>query len=198
MLLPVPVGGFVIPSCTRLKVAPDLHIEVAPALCSGPGDLVGQRILARACGTTVKLYRHGQLVKVHPHQQPGRRRTDPADLPGEVTAYAMRGLDALHRRAAAHGENIAAYATALLENPLPWTKMRQVYRLLGLVRRHGADAVDEACGRALEAEAINVGPIDRMLTRGLDGQPVTAPAVPLGNASRFGRDSKDLTVRRPS
>lgn len=185
MLLPVPVDGFVIPSCTRPKVAPDLHIEVAPALCCVPGDLVGQRILARACGTTVKLYRHGQLVKVHPHQQPGRRRTDPADLPGEVTAYAMLGLDALHRRAAAHGENIAAYATALLEHPLPWTKVRQVYRLLGPVRRHGADAVDEACGRALEAEAINVGLIDRMLTRGLDGQPVALPSGSAGQCEPF-------------
>jgi hypothetical protein len=109
----------------------------------------------------------------------------------------MRDLDALHRRAAAHGENIAAYATALLEHPLPWTKMRQVYRLLGLVRRHGADAVDEACGRALEAEAVNVGLIDRMLTRGLDNQPAAPPAR-TNTASRFVRDSRDFTARRPS
>ncbi|MGH3859566.1 IS21 family transposase [Actinokineospora sp.] len=198
VLLPAPTETFAVPSYTRPKVAPDRHIEVARALYSVPGDLVGQRILARADGTTVKLYWRGQLIKVHPDQQPGRRRTDPADLPSEVTAYAMRDLDALHRRAAAHGEHIAAYTTALLEHPLPWTKMRQVYRLLGLVRRHGADAVDVACGRALEAEAINVGLIDRMLTRGLDGQPTAAPAVPLSNASRFVRDSKDFTVRRPS
>jgi transposase len=197
LLLPVPADGFVIPSYTRPKVAPDRHVEVARALYSVPGDLVGQRILARADGTTVKLYWRSQLIKVHPHQQPGRRRTDPADLPSEVTAYAMRDLDALHRRAAAHGEHIAAYTTALLEHPLPWTKMRQVYRLLGLVRRHGAEAVDEACGRALEAEAVNVGLIDRMLTRGIDGQPTTAPAR-TNNASRFVRDSKDFTVRRPS
>ena len=31
--------------------------------------------------------------------------------------------------------------------------------------RHGADWVDEACRRALDAEAVNVGLIDRMLTR---------------------------------
>lgn len=37
----------------------------------------------------------------------------------------------------------------------------------------------EACRRALEAEAINVGLIDRMLTRGLDGQPAT-PAAQVG------------------
>lgn len=201
LLGPLPVDGFVVPSYTRPKVAPDRHVEVARALYSVPGDLVGQRILARADGTTVKLYWRGQLIKVHPHQEPGRRRTDPADLPSEVTAYAMRDLDALHRRAATYGDHIAAYTTALLEHPLPWTKMRQVYRLLGLVRRHGAEQVDEACHRALEAEAINVGLIDRMLTRGLGGQPpaapVASPARP-ATASRFVRDSKDFTVRRPS
>jgi hypothetical protein len=135
---------------------------------------------------------------VHPHQQPGRRCTDPADLPSELTAYAMRDLDALHHRAAAHGDHVAAYTAALLEHPLPWTKMRQVYRLLGLVRRHGADPVDEACRRALEAEAISVGLIDRMLSRGLDGQPSTPPAQAATTASRFVRDSTDFTVRRPS
>jgi hypothetical protein len=96
-----------------------------------------------------------------------------------------------------YGDHIAAYAAALLEHPLPWTKMRQVYRLLGLVRRHGAEQVEDACRRALEAEAINIGLIDRMLTRGLEDQPATtAPAVV--TASRFVRDSGDFSVRRPS
>jgi len=198
LLRPAPTGRFMVPSYTRPKVAPDRHVEVARALYSVPGDLVGQRILARADGTTVKLYWRGQLIKVHPHQEHGRRRTDPADLPSELATYALRDLDALHRRAAAFGDHIAAYAAALLEHPLPWTKMRQVYRLLGLVRRHGAELVDEACRRALEAEAINVGLIDRMLTRGLDGQPATPPAQVISSASRFVRDSKDFTVRRPS
>lgn len=199
LLSPAPTEAFAVPSYTRPKVAPDRHVEVARALYSVPGDLVGQRILARADGATVKLYWRSQLIKVHPHQAPGRRHTDPADLPSELTAYAMRDLDALHRRAAAHGDHIAAYTAALLEHPLPWTKMRQVYRLLGLVRRHGADPVNEACRRALEAEAVNVGLIDRMLARGLDDQPATTPPpAPIGTARRFVRDSKDFTVRRPS
>jgi transposase len=199
LLLPaIDNPGFVVPSYTRPKVAPDRHVQIGRALYSVPGDLVGRQIRARADGTTVKLYWRGQLIKVHPHQEPGHRRTDPADLPSELTAYAMRDLDALHRRAAAYGDHIAAYAAALLEHPLPWTKMRQVYRLLGLVRRHGAEQVDEACRRALEAEAINVGLIDRMLTRGLDGQPTTAPPARIDTASRFVRDSNDFTIRRPS
>ena len=52
----------------------------------------------------------------------------------------MRDLDRLRRMAAGHGEAIGVYATALLDIPLPWTKMRQVYALLGLVKKWGAAA----------------------------------------------------------
>ena len=71
--------------------------------------------------------------------------------------------------------------------------MRQVYRLLGLVRRHSADRVDDACRRALDAEAVNVGLIDRMLTRDTEAQ---ASVPPPGAASRFVRDAADFAVRR--
>jgi hypothetical protein len=39
----------------------------------------------------VKLYWRSQLIKVHPHQSPGRRHTDPADLPSELSSYATGG-----------------------------------------------------------------------------------------------------------
>jgi hypothetical protein len=134
---------------------------------------------------------------VHPVVAPGRRHTDPADLPSEVSVYAMRDLKALQRKAVAHGTHVGVYAAAVLEHPLPWTKMRQVYRLLGLVRRHGADAVDDACRRALDAEVIDVGLIERMLTRGAGEQLPLIP-TPLPAVSRFVRDSTDFAVRKPS
>ncbi len=59
--------------------------------------------------------------------------------------------------------------------------MRQVYRLPGLVRRHGATAVDDACRRALDTEVIAVGfgLIDRMCSRGTGEQlPSQATIVP--------------------
>ena len=51
----------------------------------------------------------------------------------------MRDLEQLRRMAAGHGPAIGVYAAALLDIPLPWTKMRQVYALLGLVKKWGAD-----------------------------------------------------------
>jgi transposase len=196
-LRPAPSTPFAIPVYSRPKVAPDRHVQVGKALYSVPGELVGQRLTARADARTMKLYWRGQLIKVHPLVGPGKRHTDPADLPSEVSVYAMRDFDALQRKASAHGEHVGAYAAALLEHPLPWTKMRQVYRLLGLVRRHGAEAVEDACARALQAEAINVGLIDRMISRGLHTQPAAEPPPP-GAAGRFVRDTNEFSVRRTS
>lgn len=195
-LKPLPDTVFDIPSWAHPKVAPDRHVQVAKALYSVPGELVGQRLDARVDASTVKLYWRGELIKVHPVVAPGRRHTDPADLPTELTAYAMRDLTTLHRKASAHGGHVGAYAAAVLEHPLPWTKMRQVYRLLGLVRRHGADAVDDACRRALDAEVVDVGVIDRMLSRGTGQQ--LALLSPPPTASRFVRATTDFSVRRPS
>ena len=96
--------------------------------------------------------------------------------------------------AADHGPAIGAYAAALLDIPLPWTKMRQVYALLGLVKRWGADRVDAACASALEHEAVNVGLIGRMLERatehtdrdvaaGAPSSPAASPATPTTSLS---------------
>jgi transposase len=193
----VPDEVFDIPTWTHPKVAPDRHVQIAKALYSVPGELVGRRLDARMDARTVKLYWRGELIKVHPVVAPGRRHTDPADLPAEVSVYAMRDLNTLQRKAVAHGDHVGTYAAAVLEHPLPWTKMRQVYRLLGLVRRHGAEAVDDACRRALDAEVIDVGLIDRMLTRGTGEQLPLMPAPPAA-ASRFVRARSDFAVRRPS
>ena len=74
-------------------------------------------------------------------------------MPTGTEIYATRDIDRLGRMAADHGPAIGLYAAAILDTPLPWTKMRQVYRLLGLVKKWGPERVELACHRALEAEA---------------------------------------------
>lgn len=61
------------------------------------------------------------------------------------------------------------------------------------VKRWGAEAVEAACGRALEAEAVNVGLIGRTLERGStadDTPPAPAPAGP----ARFARDAAHFST----
>ncbi|HTE68653.1 MAG TPA: IS21 family transposase [Actinomycetes bacterium] len=176
-LLAAPAGPYDLPIYATAKVHRDHHIEVAKALYSVPGNLIGTRVDVRADRALVRIFQRGQLVKVHPRQAPGRRSTDPADLPAHTTVYAMRDLDRLRRMAAVHGEAIGVYANALLDMPLPWTRMRQVYSLLGLVKKWGAARVNTACANALDHEVVNVGLIGRMLERGREAT-LIQPALP--------------------
>jgi hypothetical protein len=186
-LLPAPTTRYDVPLYATPKVHRDHHIEVAKALYSIPGNLIGSVVDARADAVLVKVFFRGQLVKVHPRQPPGGRSTDPADLPSEKTVYAMRDVERLQAMAAAHGPAVGTYARALLDIPLPWTRMRQVYALLGLVKKWGPERVDAACARALEAEAISVSLIGRMLERATEkGQPPSPPTPP-APAGRFAR-----------
>jgi len=186
-LLAGPTTVYDLPIYARPKVHRDHHIEVGKALYSIPGDLIGCHVDARADRQLVRVFWRGQLVKVHPRKPPGGRSTDPADLPAHKTAYALRDIEHLKRLAAGHGPAIGAYAAALLDSPLPWTKMRQVYALLGLVKRFGPERVEAACARALDAEAVNVGLIGRMIERATEtATDQTAPPA-AAKPGRFAR-----------
>jgi len=197
-LLPAPTDVYDVPVYARPKVHRDHHVEVAKALYSVPGNLIGVRVEARADRHLVRLFHRGQLVKVHPRQRPGGRSTDPDDLPSDKIIYAMRDLDRLRRMAADHGEAIGVYATALLDIPLPWTKMRQVYALLGLVKKWGAERVEAACRRALDAEAVNVALIGRMLERGTEHTELQPTLPGTVTATRFARDPAHFAVAGPN
>jgi transposase len=196
-LRPAPATPYDLPVYATAKVHRDHHIEVAKALYSIPGNLIGCRVDVRADRALVRVFYRGRLVKVHPRKPPGGRSTDPADLPAEKTTYALRDIEHLKRMAAAHGPSIGAYAAAVLDHPLPWTKMRQAYALLGLVKRWGAGRVEAACARALDAEAVNVSLIGRIIERATEAEATTAAVpAPASKPARFERDGAHFATAK--
>jgi hypothetical protein len=176
LLAPPPQSAYDLPVWCEPKVHKDHHIEVQRALYSVPGDLIGRHVKARADSQLVKVFYQGKVVKVHPRKPPGGRSTDASDLPQEKSVYALRDINRLKQIAASHGANVGTYATRLLDIELPWTKMRMVYRLLGLVRRFSAERVEEACAKALELDVVDVNRIARMLDNALESRPATEPS----------------------
>jgi len=194
LLLPAPTGRYDVPIFATPKVARDLHVEVARGLYSVPGELIGQRVDVRADTHLVKVFSRGQLVKTHPRVKPGGRSTDPADYPIGRADYALRDVASLTAKAMAAGPSVGVYATRLLDVPLPWTSMRTVYRLLGLVRNYGADTVDAACARALELDVVDVTKVARMLEQAREREPLPTPAAKVvGGPARFARDPEEFS-----
>jgi transposase len=196
LLLAVPARPYDVPTFATPKVAPDRHVEVARALYSVPGELIGQRVEARADSRLVKIYCRGQLIKTHPRKPLGGRSTDPKDYPVGQAEYALRDVETLKKKAATAGFSVGVYAARLLDVPLPWTSMRSVYRLLGLTRSYGAPAVDAACARALELDVVDMRKIARILEQASEAQPAPAEKVVVGGPARFARDNTEYQAGR--
>jgi transposase len=194
-LLAVPASRYDVPIFATPKVARDLHVEVARGLYSVPGELIGQRVEVRADTGLVKIFSRGQLIKTHPRVKPGGRSTDPADYPVGRREYALRDVATLTAKATTAGPAVGLYAARLLDTPLPWTRMRTVYRLLGLVRSYGPGAVEAACARALELDVVDVLKIAKMLEQARE-QDTTPAAKVVGGPARFARDPAEYEVTR--
>jgi transposase len=193
LLLSPPTAPYDIPLWSEPKVGRDQLAAVAKALYSIPHSYVGQRVTARADAHIVRFYARGLLVKTHARKAPGGQSIDANDYPVERSVYAMRNVEALRRQADAASETIGRYAAALLDSPLPWTRMRRVYALLGLVRRYGVARVTDACRLALAADMLDVKRLQRMIEQGVVAPP-PAPPVRVIPLARFLRPATQYAL----
>jgi transposase len=170
-LLPAPTEPYDVPHWCDPKVGPDQFAVVCKALYTMPRIYRRKQLRARADSRTVRFYCNNELVATAPRQPPGGKYIDPAHFPEDKLACAQRDTAFLRKKAAEHGEAVGKFAEALLAVPLPWTRMRLVYALLGLCRRFGDARVEETCARALAADMHDFHRLERMLK-------LAAPAAP--------------------
>jgi len=134
----------------------------------------------------VKLYKKGELIKVHSRVVRGGRMTDPADYPAEKNA--LRSTDSVVRRATTLGPNVEVFAQKLFEGPLPWSKLRQGQKLISLGEKYSGERLDPACKRALDYDLVDVRRLHRILVQAFDREDVAAAAPPgTSLGSRFAR-----------
>ena len=187
LLLPAPEEPYDVPIWAERKVGSDHAISVGEALYSVPHALRGESLRVRLDRSTVKMYHHHQLVKIHVRVGAGKSSIDPADLPEGLGELATRDANALQRQCATYGNAVGEYARLILNAPQPWMKMRQVYRLLGLCKQYGASPVEQACNDALQQEVIDVQRLAHLLeTQNPPDPPPTAKIL------RFYRDPSEF------
>jgi transposase len=200
LLLPVPEVPYEVAPWSEVRVHRDHHLSVGKALYSVPSQYIGERVQVRNGRDLVRIYHRGQLIKVHPRVDPGQRSTDPADYPPGVRELACRDQQALLAQAKQAGAAIGLYAERLRSAPQPWARMRHVYRLLGLVRRYSAPAVEQACARALEVDVVDVTRVARMVEQAVEQSPLPARPQPAAEAAprplRFLRQPSEYRLAR--
>jgi len=193
LLYPVP-RPYDQPIFGEVKVHRDLHVQIAKALYSAPGHLRGRILQARADSHLVKLYWHGQLVRTHPRMAPGKRSTNPEDIPEGKAVYANRDFAYLLNKAEQVGPATGQYVQRLFDQPMPWNAMRSVYSLLSVVDKYGPSPVEAACQRALDFDVIDVRKIKSMVEQALESAPLDLPD-PVRQGGRFARPAHQYAIQ---
>ena len=150
-LLPAPTAPYDVPLWCEPKVgARSARAGRARALLAAT-RVARQAACARAptarrCASTIRS--RASSSRRTARVAPGERSTDPTDFPPEKAVYAdARRRRLPQARAQPRRARSAGSRELLAASPLPWTRMRQLYALLGLVQRYGAARVDETCAR---------------------------------------------------
>jgi transposase len=157
----------------------DGHVEVERAYYSAPPGHIGRELFVQYDERRVRLLdpKTHELLREHLPQAPGRRRTREEDKPKKTPLTTVQVLS----RARVAGRHIGALAGEIHRREGE-NGVRGILGLLGLAKKHGPFAVDDA-----SAMALSVGvPSYRFVRRYLDRQP--APQLALRQVDPLIRD----------
>jgi transposase len=163
-LRPLPVEPFRYYEYGTRTVHLDGHVEVARAYYSVPPGHVGRVVWVQWDSRHVRLLsgQHGQLLREHSRQQPGRHRTAREDRP----APTPRRLHDILGRAGRAGEHIGTLCRLIHEREGDLGS-RRILGVIALVKRFGPQSVEDACAAALEIGT----PTYRFVRRYVERQP---------------------------
>ena len=146
-LSPLPLEPFRYYRYGTRTVHLDGHVEIDGAYYSAPPVAIGRALAVQWDERCVRLLdaRTGELLREHVPQQRGRHRTRDEDKPKKTPAT----TEQLLARTRAAGKKLGAVATAIHQKDGE-LGVRRIVGLLGLAKKHGPRAVDDACAMALE------------------------------------------------
>ena len=109
----------------------------------------------------------------------------------------MRDIESQKAKAHRRGPAVGAFVESVLDGPLPWTRMRQVYALFRAGDRYGDDRLERACERAVDAECRDVKVVVGMIERALEAETAAADPVPTNVIVRpIARDPGHIAAAR--
>ncbi len=178
------------------KVRKDCHIHVRRNYYSVPHSLVGTKVLVRLTGEELTVFARGSAVARHLRATgEGEDVTDPSHYPATKRVSSHE----VHRRRVAVVREAGGHSARFLHELRrgPWVLGEQLARLNRLVERHGAEAFERACERALYFGATDgARRIERILEGGLDRLPLPGRCERNDQDERrdFGRSLREYAV----
>ncbi len=161
-LLPLPLEPFRYYQYGERTVHLDGCVEVEAAYYSAPPGWIGRQVQVQWDGKVVRLLdpRNGQLLREHLRGERGRHRIKEEDRPHRTPI----GVVQLLARMATAGEHIGQLCK-LMHAQQGELAVRRIQGILSFTKKYGIARVEDACGAALELEAIDYRFVRRYLER---------------------------------
>ena len=161
-LLPLPLEPFRYYQYGERTVHLDGCVEVEAAYYGAPPGCIGRRVQVQWDARHVRLLnpQTGELLREHLKQARGGHRIQEEDRPKQTPL----GILHLLLRADKAGERIGALCRTMHRRDGE-TCVRRIQGVLSLAKKHGAAAVDDACGAALEMGVCEYRFVRRYLER---------------------------------
>ena len=161
-LLPLPLEPFRYYQYGERTVHLDGCVEVEASYYSAPPGWIGRQVQVQWDGKIVRLLdpRNGQLLREHLRGERGRHRIKEEDRPQRTPI----GVVQLLARMATAGEHIGQLCK-LMHAQQGELAVRRIQGILSFTKKYGIARVEDACGAALELEAIDYRFVRRYLER---------------------------------
>jgi len=191
-LLPLPATAYDMAAWKKVTLNRDCYVQFDKAYYSAPHRLLGQELWVCGGIEQVRIYtlQHERVATHERAQRPGERMTHLDHLPPEKVPGLTLDRDDCLASAVQVGPATHQVVHTLLDDPI-MDRLPTVGRLLKLRQKFGDERLETACQRALYFGDPAYKTVKRILTLGLEEQPlpviIASPA-----ATAFVRSAEEL------
>jgi transposase len=176
-LRPLPSNAYEFAEWRKVRVAPNIHVEVMGIYYSAPYTLAGKSLDARVTERCVELLHRGERVASHLRGfTPGQYHTITAHMPEAHQRHLDWTPERMVRWADKAGEATAAVVHQMLHGRShPQQAYNACFGLMRLGDSYSPARLEAACRRALATGAVGYRHIESILKHGLDQQALPEP-----------------------
>jgi hypothetical protein len=171
-LKPLPSQPYQLKEYCRAKVQKIGYVYFSPdkSYYSVPYRYIGKYTMIHYTSSTVEVYYYHERIASHVRNPSmGHYNTNKKHLSSTHRYYTDWSPEFFKKKAAVHGENVLACINGLfIECDYPETAYKRAMGIIQLHRQYGSKRLDNACKRAVYADAVSYTRIKNILQKNLD------------------------------
>jgi len=156
----------------KARVHRDCHVQIDGAFYSAPWKLIKQDLWVRCTTASVALHHGDEHLWTHARIGRGKRQTLEAHLPDHRRELRRRSRSYWTRRAREMGPEVERLAATIFDSDDVLMKLRKVQSIVTHLETFPEERARRAAARALHFECLDYRGIRRILSRGLDFDPL--------------------------